>query len=731
MRTMARILVLVLSLAALAAAALPRKNLTVAEALSPGAFGGNQPKAVKWMPDGKAFAYFDPAPRGQHSDLMVCDAATLARKPLLTQAAFRAAYGNIAGVKGDELAKASFGSYSFSPKGRFLLLDGPDGFYLWDLQAAALKHLTAEADEADVLTFSPDEGRLAYTAKGNLNVLDLKSGSKTLLAEGKAPLVTCGEVDWLYGEELDLDRAFWWSPDGKSIAYLRFDETGVYRDPMVDESRIHPEVKEQFYPRPGDALPKVTLHVVPACGGPSVAVAGAGSGEGYLPRATWLPDSSGLLYALYNRAQDQLAFFRSDLSGGAPRKVLEEKSATWVNVPEAPPRFLPDGRFLWLSERDGYKHVYLCGLDGKAPLQLTRGPWVVDGILGVDEAKGWVYVDGNRDGVLGCQVFRTDLKGKNLERISSAAGWHAATFSPDATRYLDSASDISTPDVLSLFSARDGKGRVVAPNPAPELAEYGFVKPEFVTVRTSDGVVLQGSVVKPRDFDPSRKYPAIVEVYGGPHMQMVQDKWNSRWAPINQLFAQNGFVAFSVDNRGSDRRGKAFENVLLRRMGKAELEDQLAGAKALETMPFVDAARVGLWGWSYGGYMTTYALTHTDAYRCGFAVAPVTDWLDYDACYTERYLKLPKDNPEGYNDSSPLFSAEGLRGPFFLAQGLMDDNVHFSNSARMADAFYKARKPFGMAYYPRMDHGIREKEPRADLFTRMLGFFRENLQGQK
>lgn len=714
-------------LLAVAAAAAPRKDLTLADVLKPGAFGGNQPRQVKWMPDGRAFCYFDPGPPGEAGDLMACDAVTLNRRVLLGQSTFRDAYGKLSGLKGEPLAKAAFRSYAFSPGGRFLVLEMTDGVYLWDLETASLSRILTQADHAETVTVSPDEKMVAFTSKGSLFALDRASGAKTLLAGGSAPLVTCGEADWLYGEELDLDRAFWWSPDGSKVAYLRFDETGVYRDPLVDESENHPEVRLQFYPRPGDALPKVSLHWVAATGGDSHPVPGGDSGEGYLPLVAWLPDSGGLLFSLYNRAQDQLELYRADLAGRAPSLVLDERQPAWVNVPDGPV-FLKDGRFLWLSERDGFARPYLCSFDGKRPLPLTRGPWVVDSILGVDETKGFVYLSGNRENPLGCQVLRADLKGKRVDLVSSAAGWHAATLSPGAAWYLDSASGVLSPETLSLVSTQSGKARVVMANPAAELAEYGFVTPEFLRIAAADGTTLHAMLIKPRDFDPGKSYPAIVEVYGGPHAQVVQDRWSGRWMPLYQLWAQRGFAVFAADNRGSARRGKAFEDALCKRLGKTELEDQLAALGALKALPFVDGGRVGLWGWSYGGFMTLYALTHTDAFACGFAVAPVSDWLDYDACYTERYLKLPKDNPEGYRDSSPVNDAENLKGRLFFAHGLLDDNVHFANSARMADALLKAGKSFDTAYYPRMTHSIHEKPARLDLFTRMAEFFKDTLK---
>ena len=722
-----RLAAALLLLLALSAAAATRKDLTLGDALKPGAFGGSLPRQVKWMPDGKSFCLFETAAVDEASDLMAVDAATLKRRVLLSQASIREAYGKLAGVKGEALARVAFQSYAFSPRGMYLQLDLPGGIFLWELKTSTLRRLTTEQDEAARLAFSPDEAKVAFTVRGSLLALDLATGNKTLLAEGRAPFVTYGEVDWLYGEELDLDRGFWWSPDSSKIAYLRFDETGVYQDPMVDESENHPTVEPQFYPRPGDALPRVSLFWIGVSGGQSHAVAGADSGEGYLPRAGWLPDSKGLVYALYNRAQDRLDLYRAELAGGAPVPMLEEKWPTWINLPEAP-RFLKDGRFLWLSERDGYAHLYLYPADGKTPLQLTMGPWVVDELLTVDETKGEAYFLANRENPLGRQVFRVDLSSRRVERLSPSNGWHTADVSPDARWYLDDHSTASEPAALSLVEMNGGKSRSVAEGRSSDLAEYGFVPPEFLEAKAADGQTLHAMVIKPRDFDPAKRYPVIVEVYGGPHAQVVQDRWNPRWMPLYQLLAQSGFVVFTADNRGSSRRGKAFEDTLYKHMGKIELEDQLAALEVLKRMPFVDGARIGLWGWSYGGFMTLYALTHTDAYACGFAVAPVSDWLSYDACYTERYLKLPRDNEVGYRESSPVNAAEGLKGRLFFAHGLMDDNVHFANSAMMVDALLKAGKPFSTAYYPRMSHGIKEKPARTDLFSRMLEFFKAGLK---
>jgi dipeptidyl-peptidase-4 len=570
---------------------------------------------------------------------------------------------------------------------------------------------------------------VAYADSRGLWVVDLAGGPPRLLAEAPSDEILLGRPDWLYREELDFESGLLWSPDGKRIAYWVFDETGVPAFPMVDAREVHPEVEPQFYPRPGDPNPRVRLRVADAVSGASVGVAGADSGDGYLPRAAWTPDGSSLAFVLLDRRQKRLRLLLSDLSGGPPRTVLEETSSSWINF-VGPPRFLRDGRrFLWTSERDGFAHLYLVGLAGGPPAPLTRGGWVVDDLLAVDEKRGHLFFSGNREDPTGCQIYRTDLGGGPPVLLTDGKGWHEAEVSPDGAWFLEVHSRRGVAPRTELVRTRDGRARTLYENAAPELAEYGFVTPEPVTLKTADGTVLYGRLSRPRDFDPSKRYPAVVDVYGGPHAQMVQDRWVGRWEMIGHLFAQAGFVVFSLDNRGSWRRGAAFEGALTGRLGKIELEDQMAGVAYLKALPFVDPDRLGIWGWSYGGFMTLYALAHAPAgtFRAGAAVAPVSDWATYDTCYTERYLGLPAENPEGYRASSTESAAAAVSGRLLMMHGLSDDNVHFQNSVRMAEALLKAGRPFDTAFYPGQDHGIRERTHRRDLFARMLAFFEEAL----
>ncbi|MEW6757976.1 MAG: S9 family peptidase, partial [Acidobacteriota bacterium] len=683
-----------------------------------GRFASQVPTAAAWSPGGDRLYFFEPGPSGATGDFVGLDPATLSRRRILSQEVFK-------GVTGSEKELMSF---DLSPTGKEALVEAK-GLWVLNLATGNLRRLLPEDAEAENPEWSPDGSRVAYANGDGLWVVDLSGGPPRRLAASPSETVLVGRGDWLYGEELDFESAILWSPDGRRIAFWVFDETNVPTFPMVDARKIHPQVEPQFYPRPGDANPRVRLRVAEVASGVCAEVTGADSGDGYLPRAAWSPDGSALAFVLLDRRQKHLRLFQSDLSGAPPRSVLEETSASWINL-IGPPRFLSDGkRFLWTSERDGFAHLYLGRLGGGDLMQITRGAWVVDDLLAVDEARGQLYFAGNREDPTGRQVYRTDLSGSPPLLLTDGRGWHEAEFSPEGSWFLDLHSRRGVPPRADLVPTRGGRATVLYENVEPALAEYGFVTPEPVLLTASDGTALHGRLSRPRDFDPTRRYPAVIDVYGGPHAQMVQDRWVGRWETIGHLFAQRGFVVFSLDNRGSWRRGAAFEAALAGGLGRSELEDQLAGVAYLRSLPFVDPDRIGIWGWSYGGFMTLCALAHAPpgTFRAGAAVAPVSDWAAYDSCYTERYLGLPSENPEGYRASSPVNSAASLSGRLLLMHGLSDDNVHFQNSVRMAEALLKEGRPFEMAYYPGQGHGIRERTHRRDLFERMLAYFEEAL----
>jgi len=707
-------------------AAAQRPTLTPAEAVAlAGRRDRTVPLQMEWSADGRRLLALEAGEEGKAGDLVALDPATLKRTVLLSAAALPAA----AGASAKPGPAPTVRGFTVLADGR-LLLRTPSGLFLYEPGTTTLLRFLPGEEGAENPALAPDTSAVAFTKDGSLCLRPLPAGPTRLLAQGSAPDLLCGEPDWLYGEELDLSTAFWWSPDSRRIAFLVFDERAVPGYPLPELTEVHPEAALQKYPRPGDANPTVRLEVVEVATGTRSAVPGGESGEGYLPWAAWAPGGKALLFSRLNRAQDRLEVLRWEVGSPAPALLFAETARAWVNV-LGPPRFLSDGRLLWTSERDGFAHLYISDAAGSRFTALTEGPWVVDDILAVDEKAGAVFFSGNRDGVLGQQAYRVPLRGGPAARLSGAAGWHDDAVAAGGRWLLDRRSRGDQPVETALLDLSGRRPeRVLNRASRAEYDRYGFFAPEFVEIPAADGTVLHGQLTRPRDFDPAKRYPVIVEVYGGPGMQVVQDRWSGRWEPIYQMFLQRGFVLFSLDNRGSARRGREFESATLKRLGERELADQLVGLAWLKSQPFVDGNRVGIWGWSYGGTLTCYALANAPAgsYAAGAAVAPVTDWLNYDTCYTERYMKLPAENEAGYAAAAPVRAAARFTAPLLLLHGLADDNVHFGNSAQMADALLKAGKPFESQYYPRMTHSIHERPARSDLFARMLAFFEEHLR---
>ncbi len=706
------------------------ETLTPQTSVERGTAPDGLPRQPHWSSDGAVLFFFAPA-KTVHgpSDLAAYSVKNGKTTTAISQEQFRSALSKLERFRKTGVAGASFYEAVLVEPGRRFLLSSAQGLFLWEGAASKLKLLLAKEEEAQNPAISPDGKWLAFTSHGSLKLLDIVSGATRTLAEGREPDLLCGAPDWLYGEELDMETAFWWSPDSSRIAFLKFDESAVPSYPVPDLTQSHPDANMRKYPMPGDPNPVVSLGVAPVAAGAVTWIPEALSGEGYLPRVAWTPDGRTLTFELLNREQNRLELRSRDITQGSASLILAEESASWVNVSEGP-RFMKDGRFVWQSERDGHARLYLYGKDGKVIGAITPAGWDVDEMLGVDEKNGFVYFSSGGDNPLGENLFCSPLGKGKAEMLSDGTGWHDALVSPDFARWLDRASTADVPPVWRLRPTGKGAPMEIAASSRDDAGRFGFVAPRFVVVKGSSGDLLHGKLYRPRDFDPSRKYPLIVDVYGGPHAQMVQDRWGGRWEYTTQLFTEHGFAVFTIDNRGSARRGAAFEAALFRRLGKIELEDQLAGISYVKSLPFVDPSRIGIWGWSYGGFMTLYGLANAPAgtFAAGVAVAPVADWMNYDTCYTERYLKLPKENAEGYRDSSPVFCARNFTAPVLIAQGLCDDNVHFSNSAQMVDALLKEGKVFSVAYYPRMDHGIRERPARADLFSKILGFFELHLK---
>ena len=635
--------------------------------------------------------------------------------------------------------KLNLSPYQWSPRGDTILVEGENNLWLLDPQTGGLKRLTQGDDAKEVPTFSPAGDRIAFVKKHDLYVVDVKSGAVRQLTHNGSDTIYNGRLDWVYEEELadrSTARAYEWSPDGKRIAYLRLDDRFVPEYPITDYLATHVSLDHERFPQAGDPNPRAALHVVAvddASAKPASLTLDPQQVEYFGPTFTWTPDSVAVCFLALNRAQSDEAVHRWEPGTGIDRVLFVEHDPYWVNS-LAPPHFLKGGReFLWISERDGWQHVYLYTAAGKLVRQVTRGAWMLDRpifgddpLFQLDAQENWLYFVSTNPDPRERQLYRIHLDGTGMERISSEAGSHTLSLSPDGRFLVDRFSTPDTPPVTRLLNS-DGTLAATIDAPADHLADYVLGQREYLELKAADGATLYAQLLKPARFDPARKYPVIVDVYGGPHVQLVQKHWD----PNNlyeQLLAENGFLVWTLDNRGSWGRGHAWESAVFENMGKHELEDQLTGVEYLKSLPYVDGSRIGIRGWSYGGYMTLYALTHApEIFKCGAAGAPVTDWKFYDSIYTERYMRTPKENPSGYKSASPLEAAAKLKAKLLIIHGTSDDNVHMQNTINFLNALINADKPYEFHLQPGQKHGFQGDVPRTYVDQRILDFFKQCL----
>ncbi len=603
-------------------------------------------------------------------------------------------------------------------------------------------YLARPGDEPLRLTSTPspeidpqlarDGSRLAYVRDGEVHVMDLATSAERRLTQGARDGVTHGLAEFIAQEEMDRPSGFWWSFDGTLIAYTEVDETGIPLYPIVHQGQPRWEVEEHRYPFAGGPNARVRLGIVPAAGGETLWLRLAPDGEElYLARVTWSPDGA-LLVQVQTRDQKTLRLLRFDAATGASRTLLEERSAIWINLHDDL-RPLSDGGFLWSSERTGYRHLERRDRDGALIQQLTSGPWPVDRLEGVVEENGVAFFTAAREGPLQRHLYRVRLDGVGeIEKLTSKAPYHETTFAPNGRRFVDVLEGADTPPRVVLKGGPGRRERVIDPNDEdPEVTGLDLRPPEFVTLPAPDGTVLHGALYKPRTLSAGGRYPAIVRVYGGPGKQSVADSWELTSDLRAQYLADQGYVVFRLDNRGTPRRGLAFEAAIARRLGAIEMEDQKAGARYLAGLPYVDGSRIGIYGWSYGGYLAALCLLQApDLFRAAVAGAPVTDWEGYDTHYTERYMGTPRDNPDGYRESSLLPLAPRLKGPLLIIHGMVDENVHFRHTARLLNALNAAQKTYDLLVFPEERHLPRGEDDRRYLEWRLVDHFDRYLKGR-
>ena len=608
--------------------------------------------------------------------------------------------------------------------GRHLLVLNAGDLFVLDSEKGSFETLVHTADNERDPKLSPDNKFVSFRRGHDLYVIDVKSkAEKRLTTDGSDTLLN-GELDWVYPEELDLSTAHWWAPDSSSIAYLQFDVSREPVFPQVSLLNSRGVLEPERYPKAGDPNAGVRLGVVPIGGGATKWMDLGNSFDNLLARVVWSPSSQEVLAERLNRVQNKVDLLLANVQTGAAKTVLHEEDKYWINV-RSDPQFIGSGdRFLWTSERSGFAHLYIYGIDGKQRAQLTQGDWEVDKVVGIDEKRERVYYTSTEAGPIERQLYSVGFDGSGKRRLTTGAGTHGASVSPDGSYYVDDFSSSSSPMRSAIFSA---EGKQIAVYREAFRPDLDLQPVENLSIKAADGTTLYGHLIKPAGFQAGRKYPAIVMIYGGPDVQRVTNSW----AGVNQdqLLAQKGFVIWQIDNRGSKGRGHAFESTIYHNMGAQELADQKDGIAYLVSLGFVDPARIGMTGWSYGGYMTMYTVTHAPGLiRAAIAGAPVTNWRNYDSIYTERYMGLPEENVAGFKDSSPAEAAAGMGDTkLLILHNIEDDNVHFQNSVQMASALENAGKLFYMVVYPEKTHGV-TGVPRRQMLDETTRFFEENLK---
>lgn len=604
-------------------------------------------------------------------------------------------------------------------------------YYIWDIIQKKLKRLSYGGKQR-LADFSPDASKIAFVRDNNLILTDLVNNIEIQVThDGKQNEIINGTTDWVYEEEFAITKGFEWSPDGNRIAFYRFDESKVPEFTMTEWGELYPTQTKFKYPKAGEVNSLVTVQVYDVPTQQIIQVDLGPETDQYIPRIIWTKDPGKLIVLRLNRLQNQLDILLADAATGQSELVYREENQYYIEESNFDHFiFIDNNRYLMTSERSGYYHIYLNTLDRSTKFsQLTSGNWDVTDLYGYDEASGLVWFAAATSSPINRELWTVDLKG-NMKQVSKEEGTHRPQFSSNFKYYIDNFSGANTPAVYTVNKPNGKVIRTIEDNQAlrQTMEDYNFSKKEFFTFTTSEGIELNGWKILPPGFDPNKKYPVFMTVYGGPNSQTVTNSYSPIDFTWYQMLAQKGYIIASVDNRGTGARGQEFKKMTYLQLGKYETIDQIEAARYFSSQSYVDSARIGIWGWSYGGFMSTLCITKgADVFSMAIAVAPVTNWRYYDNIYTERFMRKPQDNASGYDDNSPINHADKLKGNYLVIQGTGDDNVHVQNTMDLITALNKANKQYSMFLYPNKNHGIYGGNTRMHLYTLMTNFILENL----
>lgn len=628
-------------------------------------------------------------------------------------------------------------NYEWSPNFRFILFTGllparamktGGTFYVYDVIEKKFFLLAESEIEQSNAQFSPDGNKLGFVRGHNLYVVDIISKEEKKLTFDGSETILNGHFDWVYEEEFSIIKGFEWSPDSKTIAYWRLDQSEVPQIQIQKWDSLYLNSIDMRYPKAGAKNSEVRIGVVSIDNAKSVFVDLGDEKDIYIPRIKFTADGNTLSVQRMNRLQNKLDLLFADVKTGKAKIVFTETDPCWIDVHDNL-KFLQDGKhFIWQSERDGFNHYYLYDYIGKVINQITKGNWETDDILFINEKDKLIYFTSNERGVIYKDLYVIKFDGKGKQRLTQNAGTHTINFSISGEYFIDRYSTIAMMPSSILYNIKGEKIRDLTTSSMDVFNDFQMPVSEFITFTTSDGAELNAMMIKPVDFDPTKKYPVLIYNYSGPGSQTVKDSWQGANHLWHVLLAQNGYVVFMIDNRGTGGKGKAFKNIVYKNLGHWEVNDHIEAAKYLASLGYVDAERIGVWGWSYGGYISALALMKgADYFKAAVSVAPVTHWKFYDTIYTERFMSLPSLNPEGYEVSAVLAYTDKLKGKLLLVHGTADDNVHFQNAVALTNKLISENRQFNTMYYPEKNHGIFGGKTRQHLFNMITDFIFKNL----
>ena len=706
-----------------------KKNVSLDEVWSKFAFSQKQVRSINWMKDGSFYSALE---NGRIVKHQVTDGAAV--ETLFDE-----------GVSVENLGqKITIADYTLSSNEQKILIEtDPEQIYrrssraenfVYDIKTKKLVKLSAGGKQS-FATFSPDGTKIAFVRQNNLFMVDLNTmAERQITTDGKWNNIINGMCDWVYEEEFSFAKAFFWSPDSRKIAFYTFDESKVPEYNMQMWGKLYPTDYRYKYPKAGEPNSAVSISVYNLVDTKTVKMDLGKETDLYIPRIRWTINTNVLSISRLNRYQNKMELIHADAFTGKTTTILIEESRTYVDVENFGDdlTYLADGKsFIMSSEKDGYKHLYQYDMSGREVRKITSGNWEVDNFYGIDESTNTLYFTSTEIASIERHLYSISLDGKVKKKLSAERGMNSANFSPDFKYFILNNSASNSPLKVSLYrSANTQLIKVLEDNAdlRARLTGYNISPKEFTVIKTADGVELNSWMIKPTNFDPNKKYPLLMFVYGGPGSQQVLNQYDGANFYWYQILAQKGYIVACVDNRGTGGRGSEFKKCTYLNLGKLEVHDQIEAAKYFGKLPFIDAARIGIQGWSYGGFMASNCLFQgADVFKAAIAVAPVTNWRYYDTVYTERFLRTPQENPSGYDDNSPVTHAKNLKGNFLLVHGTGDDNVHFQNAVALEDALIKNNKQFQLFYYPNKNHGIAGGNTRLHLYTMMTNFLEKNL----